>query len=140
MEGVAFDLRQSLECFKGLGLPAEELRIGEGGARSALWRQIQADVFGQDVRVLEVEDASALGAAIIAAIGVEMYTDFESGCGRAVGLGETVPVRCGAGAALRGVLPTLQQALSEHEGLVSRFGRPERGSELSAYQREDYLL
>lgn len=94
MEGVAFDLRQSLECFKGLGLPAGELRIGEGGARSALWRQIQADVFGQDVRVLEVEDASALGAAIIAAVGVEMYTDFESGCGRAVGLGETV--RCDA--------------------------------------------
>ena len=49
---------------------------------------------GHLVRVLEVEDASALGAAIIAAVGVGGYADFASGCERAVGLGETV--RCDA--------------------------------------------
>ncbi len=92
MEGVVFDLRQSLECFKQLGLPINEIRIGEGGAKSALWRQIQADIFGQDVRVLETKDASAVGAAIIAGVGVGVFENFETACERAVQLGETV--RC----------------------------------------------
>lgn len=90
MEGVAYDLRESLECFASLDLPLHELRIGEGGARSGLWRQIQADVFGRDVRVLEVEDASALGAAIIGAVGVEIFPDFDTACEATVNLGETV--------------------------------------------------
>ena len=90
MEGVAFDLRRSLECFEDIGLPIEDLRIGEGGARSALWRQIQADVFGRDARVLEVQDASALGAALIAGVGVGVFPDFETACERSVGLGEGV--------------------------------------------------
>ena len=98
MEGVAFDLRRSLECFEDIGLSIKELRIGEGGARSALWRQIQADVFGRDVRVLEVQDASALGAAVIAGVGVGVFPDFETACERSVGLGATV--RCCAARAV----------------------------------------
>ncbi len=94
MEGVAFDLRHSLECFKRLGLPIDELRIGEGGAKSALWRSIQADVFGQDVRMMETRDASAIGAAIIVGVGVGVFEDFESACERVIVLGETV--RCEA--------------------------------------------
>ncbi len=90
MEGAAFDLKRSLECFEDIGLPIEDLRIGEGGARSALWRQIQADVFGRDVRVLEVQDASALGAAVIAGVGVGVFPDFEAACERSVKLGEAV--------------------------------------------------
>ena len=90
MEGVAFDLKRSLECFEDIGLPIEDLRIGEGGARSALWRQIQADMFGRDVRVLEVQDASALGAAVIAGVGVGVFPDFEAACERSVNLGEAV--------------------------------------------------
>ena len=90
MEGVVFDLRHSLECFKRLGLPIDEIRIGEGGAKSALWRQIQADVFGQDVRAMETRDASAIGAAIIAGVGVGVFDSFESACERAIVLGQTV--------------------------------------------------
>ena len=90
MEGVAFDLKRSLACFEDVGLPIEDLRIGEGGARSALWRQIQADVFGRDVRVLDVQDASALGAAVIAGVGVGVFPDFETACDRSVKLGESV--------------------------------------------------
>jgi xylulokinase len=90
MEGVVFDLRHSLECFKRLGLPIEELRIGEGGAKSALWRQIQADIFGQEVRVMEAQDASAIGAAIIAGFGVGMFDSFESACEKTILLGEAV--------------------------------------------------
>ena len=90
MEGVVFDLRHSVECFKQLKLPVNEIYIGEGGSRSALWRQIQADVFGKDVQVMAVQDASALGAAIIAGVGVEVFDSFESACGLTVILGETI--------------------------------------------------
>ena len=84
MEGVAYDLRESLECFRLAGLEEHEIRIGEGGLRSALWRQIVADVVGVPVRVLAVEDPSALGAALIAAVGTGMFADFEEACGAAV--------------------------------------------------------
>ena len=90
MEGVVFDLRHSLECFKQLNLPISEIYIGEGGSRSELWRQMQADIFGQQVRILEVEDVSALGAAIIAGVGVGVFDDFESACDLTVSLGQTI--------------------------------------------------
>ena len=94
MEGVAYDLRHSLECFKRLGSQVDELRIGEGGAKSALWSRIQADIFGQDVRIMETQELSAIGAAIIAGVGVGLFSDFESACEKAIVLGETV--RCDA--------------------------------------------
>jgi len=121
MEGVAFDLRRSLECFEDIGLPIADLRIGEGGARSALWRQIQVDVFGRDARVLEVQDASALGAAVIAGVGVGVFPDFEAACERAVGLGEAV--RCNGKRATdyekqfqryRGLYPSLKVWFNEN--------------------------
>ena len=90
MEGVIFDLRHSLECFKKLNLPIREIYIGEGGSRSKLWQQMQADIFGQEVKNLEVEDASALGAAIIAGVGLGVFDDFESACNKTVVLGQTI--------------------------------------------------
>jgi xylulokinase len=90
MEGVVYDLRHCLECFKRLNLPIREIRIGEGGAKSPLWRQIQADVFGQPVRLMETEDASAVGASLIAGVGVGVWRDFAEACGRTIRLGETI--------------------------------------------------
>lgn len=90
MEGVAFDLRQSLECFRALCLPIEEVRFGEGGVKSRLWRQILADVFGRDGWVMELGDASAIGAALIAGVGAGVFKNFEVACDRAVALGEQV--------------------------------------------------
>ena len=126
MEGAAFDLKRSLECFEDIGLPIEDVRIGEGGARSALWRQIQADVFGRDVRVLEEQDASALGAAVIAGVGVGVFPDFKTACERSVKLGESV--RCGANHATvyerqfqryRGLYPSLQGWFNENSSTGS---------------------
>ncbi len=66
LEGVVFDLRHSLDCFAEIGLPIDELRIGEGGSHSAVWRQIQADILGRDVVRLATDDLSAVGAALLA--------------------------------------------------------------------------
>ena len=42
MEGVTYNLRESLEIFRELGVPIREIRASGGGAKSPLWRQIQA--------------------------------------------------------------------------------------------------
>src|SRR4051795_3036645 len=64
LEGVAFSLRDSFTIFAELGLPVEKVRLGGGGARSAVWRQIQADVYGQDVETVATEEGAGYGAAL----------------------------------------------------------------------------
>ena len=69
MEGVAFSLRDTFTLFAEMGLPVTDVRLGGGGARSRLWRQIQADVYGHDVESVEAEEGAAFGAAILAGVG-----------------------------------------------------------------------
>lgn len=90
MEGVAYDLRHAFECFQRLGLPIDEIRMGEGGVKIELWRQILVDVFGRDGRMMEMGDASAIGAALIAGVGTGVFESFEAACDLAVQPGETV--------------------------------------------------
>lgn len=80
LEGVAFSLRDSLEVFREIGAPIERIRLGGGGARSALWRQIQADVYQQPVETVEAEEGAAFGAAILAGVGVGAWSSVEEAC------------------------------------------------------------
>jgi len=73
MEGVAFGLRDSMELVRELGVRIDEIVLIGGGAKSALWRQIQADVFGQTVCTLNVTDAAPFGAALLAGVGAGMF-------------------------------------------------------------------
>lgn len=66
LEGVAFALRSLVEIAERLGVRVEEIRVAGGGARSALWLQILADVLGRPVRPALNPDASACGAAALA--------------------------------------------------------------------------
>lgn len=81
MEGVAFGLRDSLEIIKSLGMEIKQIRLTGGGARSPLWRQIQADVFAacgnHEVVTIKVEEGPAFGAAIIAGVGVGIFKSFK---------------------------------------------------------------
>jgi xylulokinase len=70
MEGVCFAMRDSLELMRQLGASFEEIRAVGGGARSALWRQIQADVYGAPVTILGPAGGPSYGAALMAAVGV----------------------------------------------------------------------
>ena len=92
MEGVALDLRHSLACFGSMGLPIREVRMGEGGSRSVLWRQIHAEVFGRELRLIETEDLSAVGAALLAGVGAGVFAGFSHACEAVIKLGKTV--RC----------------------------------------------
>src|SRR5258708_36919650 len=66
LEGVAFSLRDTLTIFSELAVPVERIVVGGGGARSALWRGIQANVYGRAVETMAADEGAAYGAAILA--------------------------------------------------------------------------
>jgi xylulokinase len=80
LEGVAFSLRDSLTIFQELRVPVNRIRLGGGGARSELWRQIQADVYGHAVEVVQAEEGAAYGAAILAGVGAGNWRSVEEAC------------------------------------------------------------
>jgi xylulokinase len=75
LEGVAFSLRQGLESLEATGVKATELRLAGGGTQEMPWKQLLADVFGIPLYATTVAAASALGAALLAGIGVGVYGD-----------------------------------------------------------------
>ena len=77
MEGVSYGLKDSLELIKDQGVAVEEIRAIGGGAKSKVWQQILADIFGQEINLLNVEEGPAFGAALIAGVGVGEYNSFE---------------------------------------------------------------
>lgn len=73
MEGVVFSLRDTVEIFRSHGVPVTSVQAAGGGAASPLWRQMQADMFGAQVLTTDVQEAPAMGAAILAAVGCSAY-------------------------------------------------------------------
>lgn len=82
-EGVAFNIRAAIEAFEAAGVPLTDIRLAEGGARSAAWCQIIADALGRTVHVVAEGDASAVGAAILAHAAIAQ-TDLAASIARAV--------------------------------------------------------
>jgi xylulokinase len=80
LEGVAFSLNDTFTLFRELHIPVNKIRLGGGGARSPLWRQIQADVYNQPVEILEAEEGGAFGAALLAGTGVGAWPSVEAAC------------------------------------------------------------
>ncbi len=64
LEGVSFEFLLGLEAFKESGFEAQSLSLTGGGSKSAIWRQIIADLTGLEVRVPLVKEAAAFGAAL----------------------------------------------------------------------------
>ena len=83
-EGVAFSLKDSFSIFEELKVPVTQVRLGGGGARSPLWRQIQADVYAHDVELVAAEEGAAYGAAILAAVGARHFASVDEACGAVV--------------------------------------------------------
>lgn len=75
MEGVVLSLRDGLDVIRGLGVTAGDVLAVGGGARSATWRQLQADVFGVPVRRTLVDEGPAYGAALLAGVASGTYAD-----------------------------------------------------------------
>ena len=60
------------------------VRVTGGVARSEVWNQIQADIYNRPVETVAVEEATALGCAIVAAVGAGVYKDYKEAAGRMV--------------------------------------------------------
>lgn len=77
LEGVALNLRVVLEAFLDQGAAIEAIRVIGGGARSKLWNQIMANVYGRVIlRPALLEEATSMGAAIAGGVGVGLFPDF----------------------------------------------------------------
>ena len=75
MEGVVFSLRDSLEILRELDVPVEQVRATGGGARSPLWRQLQADIYGEPIRRTTADEGPAYGAALLGGVAAGLYGD-----------------------------------------------------------------
>ncbi len=77
VEGCCFALRDVTDRFAELGLDTTEIRVVGGGARSPGWLQAKADVTGRPVRAVRVVEATALGAALLAAVGAGTFAGLD---------------------------------------------------------------
>ncbi len=80
MEGVTYGMRDSLEIIRSMGVNVEQIRASGGGARSKLWRQMQADMFGSPVVTIDKDEGPAFGVALLAAVGTGAYASVEEAC------------------------------------------------------------
>ena len=84
LEGVTHGLRECLDLIRTTGITPGSTRLSGGGARSGLWRQLCADLFGTPITITNSTEGTAYGAALLAAVGAEAFDSVESACETAV--------------------------------------------------------
>jgi xylulokinase len=92
MEGVAYSLKDTFTIFEEMKIPVTSIRLGGGGARSPLWRQIQADVYAHEVEIVEAEEGAAYGAAILAGTGAGAWSSVDEACDKVVRVASRIPL------------------------------------------------
>ena len=90
LEGVAFGLRDCLEVARSLGIELSTTKIVGGGAKSALWRRIIANVLGLTVEVPACEEGPSMGAAMLAMVACGAYANVEDAAAAIVKVVETI--------------------------------------------------
>jgi len=90
LEGVAYSLNDTFSLFAELGIPVTGIRLGGGGARGPLWRQIQAAVYGHAVEILTAEEGGAFGAALMAGVGAGHWPDLDQACAAGITVAERI--------------------------------------------------
>jgi xylulokinase len=80
MEGVSYSLLDCMNIIRQMGCQAQVVRASGGGARSALWRQMLADMFRTDVATIQSAEGPALGAALLAGVGTGVYDSVPQAC------------------------------------------------------------
>ncbi len=109
MEGVAFSLKDSFTIFDEMKIPVTSIRLGGGGARSSLWRQIQADVYGHEVEIVAAEEGAAYGAAILAGIGAGAWASVEQACDAVVSVAKKIAPNAKDSATMQGAYKTYRK-------------------------------
>ncbi len=88
LEGITFAMRDSLEIAKSLGVEVKEVRATGGGAKSAFWKQLQADIYGCEIATLSSDQGPAFGAAIMAGVGTGVYNSIPEACDAIISVAE----------------------------------------------------
>lgn len=122
LEGVAFGLRDSVEILKEMKVAINEVRASGGGARSEVWRQIQADINGMPLTTINVDEGPAFGVALLAGVGAGLYRSVEEACDaaiRTVSITEPDPQRHEVYGEYYQIYRSLYQSLKERFSEVS---------------------
>jgi xylulokinase len=88
-DSVSYEVKQSIDAMESAGIAVDELRAFGGGAKSPLWLQTKADIYGKLVRAMDVSEAPALGVALHAGVATGVFTSIEEGVSRMVRVGRT---------------------------------------------------
>ena len=77
VESIAFMLRENVELLRELGVRVEKIKSLGGAAKSDFWLQVKSDVLNLPVELPKCNEASSLGAAILAGVGAGIYKDID---------------------------------------------------------------
>jgi xylulokinase len=127
LEGVTYEMRWNMEALERLGVTADRIMAVGGGAKSGVWLQLKADIFGHEVTAVPGE-AACRGAAICAGIGAKVFADFRDGVTTAVRHGAVFEPRAEAQA-------QYMDAFAEYKSLAKRlygFELPATGTQTHA--------
>lgn len=91
IEGATYAMRDCLEIIKEMNIPVSEVRLSGGGAKSGFWRQLQADIYGQEVCVTNSDEGPAYGVALLAATGTGAYRTIAEACDATISVTARTP-------------------------------------------------
>jgi xylulokinase len=91
VEGVTYNMARMLEIMRSeMAINVRQVRTTGGGARSAFWRQLQADVYDAPVATTNSEEGAAFGAALLAGVGLGTYKSVPAACKQLIKAGDVV--------------------------------------------------
>ena len=90
LEGVAFAIRDSVEVARSLGIEIKSSKICGGGAKSALWKKIMANVLNVQLQCVASEQGPGLGGAMLAMVACGAYATVADACKALVSVASTV--------------------------------------------------
>ncbi len=83
-EGIAYNLQENLDTYRQAGFEVKKIRSLGGGSKDLLWNQIKADITGCEIRTVEADETTSLGAAVLAAVAVGIASDVPTLCRKIV--------------------------------------------------------
>jgi len=96
VEGATFAMNDAMNVLGGMGVRIHQVRLSGGGARSAFWRQLQADVYGRTCVTINAEEGPAYGAALLAAVGTGGFSSVREACREGIRITRTIRPRAEA--------------------------------------------
>ncbi|MCS7166390.1 MAG: xylulokinase [Gemmatales bacterium] len=90
VEGATFALRDCLSVMIEMGLEPKQIRLSGGGARSAFWRRLQADIYGHKVALINATEGPACGVALLAMVGTGAYASVPEACDAVIRVTEEI--------------------------------------------------